>query len=133
MFFFVYICFFFIFAICFFFFFFFFSSRRRHTRCGRDWSSDVCSSDLWVVSFVVRCWSYVCRRQLSANPSGLWAGRNPGIPAGSGHSGLRLHSGTGPPVHGGNVPSRCSLHAIVPESPLLPGPWPAGLRPGPDC
>src|SRR5690554_1730582 len=30
----------------FFIFFFFFSSRRRHTRCGRDWSSDVCSSDL---------------------------------------------------------------------------------------
>src|SRR5690554_1805099 len=29
-----------------FFLFFFFSSRRRHTRCGRDWSSDVCSSDL---------------------------------------------------------------------------------------
>src|SRR5436305_7630301 len=28
------------------FFIFFFSSRRRHTRCGRDWSSDVCSSDL---------------------------------------------------------------------------------------
>src|SRR2546422_4364571 len=26
--------------------FFFFSSRRRHTRCSRDWSSDVCSSDL---------------------------------------------------------------------------------------
>src|SRR5690554_3972153 len=25
---------------------FIFSSRRRHTRCGRDWSSDVCSSDL---------------------------------------------------------------------------------------
>src|SRR2546422_6742105 len=24
----------------------FFSSRRRHTRCSRDWSSDVCSSDL---------------------------------------------------------------------------------------
>src|SRR5690554_7128041 len=30
------------------FFSFFFSSRRRHTRCGRDWSSDVCSSDLIV-------------------------------------------------------------------------------------
>src|SRR5205809_4864855 len=30
------------------FFFFFFSSRRRHTRCSRDWSSDVCSSDLRV-------------------------------------------------------------------------------------
>src|SRR6266436_8855442 len=26
--------------------FFFFSSRRRHTRRSRDWSSDVCSSDL---------------------------------------------------------------------------------------
>src|SRR5690606_41076797 len=27
---------------------FFFSSRRRHTRFSRDWSSDVCSSDLVV-------------------------------------------------------------------------------------
>src|SRR5438445_13008132 len=27
--------------------FFFFSSRRRHTRYWRDWSSDVCSSDLY--------------------------------------------------------------------------------------
>src|SRR5206468_9189244 len=32
--------------LIFFFFFFFFSSRRRHTRSDRDWSSDVCSSDL---------------------------------------------------------------------------------------
>src|SRR2546429_5182626 len=28
--------------------FFFFSSRRRHTICSRDWSSDVCSSDLGI-------------------------------------------------------------------------------------
>src|SRR5256886_13301714 len=28
---------------------FFFSSRRRHTRFDCDWSSDVCSSDLWVM------------------------------------------------------------------------------------
>src|SRR3989337_2177867 len=28
----------------------FFSSRRRHTRCYRDWSSDVCSSDLLFMS-----------------------------------------------------------------------------------
>src|SRR5207249_9404369 len=28
--------------------FFFFSSRRRHTRSKRDWSSDVCSSDLFL-------------------------------------------------------------------------------------
>src|SRR5438874_3291820 len=34
----------------FFFFFFFFSSRRRHTRSLRDWSSDVCSSDLVVLA-----------------------------------------------------------------------------------
>src|SRR5208282_6123897 len=38
--------FFFLQKILFYFFFFFFSSRRRHTRCYRDWSSDVCSSDL---------------------------------------------------------------------------------------
>src|SRR5215217_9207768 len=31
------------------FFFFFFSSRRRHTRYWRDWSSDVCSSDLAIL------------------------------------------------------------------------------------
>src|SRR5690606_40573024 len=30
---------------------FFFSSRRRHTRFSRDWSSDVCSSDLYVVGW----------------------------------------------------------------------------------
>src|SRR2546430_10030530 len=29
-------------------FFFFFSSRRRHTRFDCDWSSDVCSSDLYL-------------------------------------------------------------------------------------
>src|SRR5699024_11458131 len=36
---------------------FFFSSRRRHTRSKRDWSSDVCSSDLRIMegrtSFVI--------------------------------------------------------------------------------
>src|SRR3712207_7656818 len=31
------------------FYFFFFSSRRRHTRYWRDWSSDVCSSDLGAI------------------------------------------------------------------------------------
>src|SRR3989449_10440861 len=34
-------------------FFFFFSSRRRHTRCSRDWSSDVCSSDLTPVADIL--------------------------------------------------------------------------------
>src|SRR5690606_40213965 len=32
---------------------FFFSSRRRHTRFSRDWSSDVCSSDLGGVIQVI--------------------------------------------------------------------------------
>src|SRR5436853_2221333 len=33
---------------------FFFSSRRRHTRCLSDWSSDVCSSDLVWLGFLVQ-------------------------------------------------------------------------------
>src|SRR5690606_40715717 len=33
-------------------FYFFFSSRRRHTRFSRDWSSDVCSSDLIAVALL---------------------------------------------------------------------------------
>src|SRR3712207_5256065 len=32
--------------------FFFFSSRRRHTRYWRDWSSDVCSSDLHAAAVI---------------------------------------------------------------------------------
>src|SRR5690606_40794560 len=34
--------------------FFFFSSRRRHTRFSRDWSSDVCSSDLTLHAEAIR-------------------------------------------------------------------------------
>src|SRR3712207_9525068 len=36
--------------------FFFFSSRRRHTRYWRDWSSDVCSSDLRLEREHVAAW-----------------------------------------------------------------------------
>src|SRR5690606_40027031 len=35
-------------------FYFFFSSRRRHTRFSRDWSSDVCSSDLRAAKLIQR-------------------------------------------------------------------------------
>src|SRR5690606_41088601 len=35
---------------------FFFSSRRRHTRFSRDWSSDVCSSDLGDIVLVKAHW-----------------------------------------------------------------------------
>src|SRR5690606_39769138 len=34
---------------------FFFSSRRRHTRFSRDWSSDVCSSDLAKIGPTLVC------------------------------------------------------------------------------
>src|SRR2546429_1143605 len=47
---------------------FFFSSRRRHTRCSRDWSSDVCSSDLEMA---------VAYFQAHA-PHGFWPIRNGG-------------------------------------------------------
>src|SRR5699024_11422568 len=36
--------------------FFFYSSRRRHTRSKRDWSSDVCSSDLNSPGFIKPEW-----------------------------------------------------------------------------
>src|SRR5690606_40747361 len=43
---------------------FFFSSRRRHTRFSRDWSSDVCSSDLLYLKG--RCYfrNSFCQNQL---------------------------------------------------------------------
>src|SRR5690625_7391208 len=36
--------------------FFFFSCRRRHTRWPRDWSSDVCSSDLSALQWGILLW-----------------------------------------------------------------------------
>src|SRR5215470_16126058 len=46
-------------------FFFFFSSRRRHTRCYRDWSSDVCSSDLEKPR---RTYTAIFRNRLTSTP-----------------------------------------------------------------
>src|SRR5207249_952175 len=48
--------------------FFFFSSRRRHTRSKRDWSSDVCSSDLY---FVARKWFGFSREWAAPLASGI--------------------------------------------------------------
>src|SRR2546429_5197043 len=47
-------------------FLFFFSSRRRHTRCSRDWSSDVCSSDLRTARVAVL---KACSFQENSGPS----------------------------------------------------------------
>src|SRR6266542_6454074 len=54
-------------------FFFFFSSRRRHTRCYRDWSSDVCSSDLWS-TFLVGVPCSRCSRESLLTDTGLHPG-----------------------------------------------------------
>src|SRR5256884_6435101 len=46
---------------------FFFSSRRRHTRCSRDWSSDVCSSDLSRELAIARPEFFACPRPSEAS------------------------------------------------------------------
>src|SRR5690606_39723422 len=42
---------------------FFFSSRRRHTRFSRDWSSDVCSSDLVFGDLPKHLWDLLAGRE----------------------------------------------------------------------
>src|SRR5256884_2124450 len=54
--------------------FFFFSSRRRHTRCSRDWSSDVCSSDLGKSEMgALLCFDMNNVRYITATHIGTWA------------------------------------------------------------
>src|SRR5690606_41190961 len=60
---------------------FFLSSRRRHTRFSRDWSSDVCSSDLPPrAGYGDRDRAAAIRRRSSESN---WRGAAPPIPAGS--------------------------------------------------
>src|SRR5690606_39549486 len=60
--------------------FIFFSSRRRHTRFSRDWSSDVCSSDLRILKgtvfnkykqFINNCFELLPRQALHAKSLGF--------------------------------------------------------------
>src|SRR5690554_4272790 len=92
------------FIFCFCFFFFFFSSRRRHTRCGRDWSSDVCSSDLANTSNnAAGDINLNASISWSANTLTLRADRNIHINAaqyGSGTAGLALEYGQGAKASG---------------------------------
>src|SRR3712207_7368920 len=62
--------------------FFFFSSRRRHTRYWRDWSSDVCSSDLPVVITVYADRSFTF--ETKTPPAADLLKKAAGIPKGSG-------------------------------------------------
>src|SRR6266550_9559208 len=81
-------------------FFFFFSSRRRHTRCSRDWSSDVCSSDL---SFEIYTPPYLFRGprpQIAFAPSGVaWGSKFDIRMAGSDEIGSVSLIRTGSPQH----------------------------------
>src|SRR6266436_8333853 len=63
--------------------FFFFSSRRRHTRCSRDWSSDVCSSDLQVPAAAAFAAIEQGATWLSALPASTWTAAAPNRAAGS--------------------------------------------------
>src|SRR5438105_15520176 len=47
---------------------FFFSSRRRHTRSTRDWSSDVCSSDLLTAPAMEKMGRYMATRKPPTMP-----------------------------------------------------------------
>src|SRR5205807_4022488 len=60
---------------------FFFSSRRRHTRLQGDWSSDVCSSDLLAVAWILVVAKSADPKQLTLNEFAyflaIWAIRAP--------------------------------------------------------
>src|SRR5207247_7894465 len=72
-------------------FYFFFSSRRRHTRSTRDWSSDVCSSDLaeddparalrYVPAAEFELWRHLMetkhRRQVTVDEVSVWVAETP--------------------------------------------------------
>src|SRR5690606_40114618 len=84
--------------------YFFFSSRRRHTRFSRDWSSDVCSSDL-----------KGSRARAPSHPGRvlLRFEKNPGLDVGEPRFGCRSTalgakgSRTSAPSHPGRVLLRC--------------------------
>src|SRR5690625_1130003 len=65
----------------------FFSSRRRHTRWPRDWSSDVCSSDLGLVLtgtvLVLGCAAYLAAHWLPPTPRVLLLAAVGGIALGT--------------------------------------------------
>src|SRR5215510_7705622 len=89
-------------------FFFFFSSRRRHTSWPRDWSSDVCSSDLALP------WSSMLRIYLGHGASGTAASMKPWV------DGLRAR---GFEAHALDLPKRkaedavAAFEAQVPDEP----------------
>src|SRR5437868_11363702 len=80
--------------------FFFFSSRRRHTRSKRDWSSDVCSSDLWDICIHIREFPEKVSRKLDKESE--FAAYGSGM-----HCGQQYTSGTGPRSEERRVGKEC--------------------------
>src|SRR3712207_2011321 len=84
----------------------FFSSRRRHTRYWRDWSSDVCSSDLRRATDESACTPGSVPGCLAAS---RWAAIHLGLPLPAGSSGL-------PAGSGGQPSNACAGRRIAPPS-----------------
>src|SRR6267154_1543936 len=108
-------------------FFFFFSSRRRHTRWTGDWSSDVCSSDLWRRRHAVRAGRGEGRvRSLPRSPRGEHRSAAAAARAGLGLTGANRHVYGGPGLparrrrfHGYRRPAPgddCGSTGVAPET-----------------
>src|SRR2546429_4224699 len=85
----------------------FFASRRRHTRCSRDWSSDVCSSDLrprWMVNEIdggEPWFGFRAVRDLPGLPPEILVIPLPGHTRG--HIGVAVDTGAGWLLHAGDA------------------------------
>src|SRR6266498_168150 len=103
-------------------FFFFFSSRRRHTRCGRDWSSDVCSSDLagigrrwWAPNSTAATWPTVHTSRPAARRTAPRSSQIPSVAGYSAYGGRRSrHIRTAP------LTVEKAMKLLARNSPLAP-------------
>src|SRR5690349_24009013 len=103
---------------------FFFSSRRRHTRSLRDWSSDVCSSDLPSAP-----WATPARALFAGFADRLVRRREPGSPKG------RMVGGRGVELAAGSAVRRAELFEIGRascrergEGPVAGGRWESKMQ-----
>ena len=117
----------------------FFSSRRRHTRCSRDWSSDVCSSDLhpfffyFFIFYLWLCWVLASVRGLplvaasGGHSSSRCVGLSPSRPLLLRSTGSR-RAGSAVVAHG---PSRSAACGTFPDQGSNPRPlhWQADSQP----
>src|SRR5690606_40268962 len=94
---------------------FFFSSRRRHTRFSRDWSSDVCSSDLGERRNVLQSVSSSFAQSLSAR-STLQAGTEAVREIGRASCRERVHQGVGVPAIRDGYPISTGAPGLVADN-----------------